>query len=1309
MPCMRRPHYQPLLALLLSWLLACPPFPAYGAQKASRSTDSGAPVKPDPKKAKKLVALGAKEEAAGAYEAALAAYEEAARYAPFDVNIVRMGAALRSKLIRGYSENAERLSLEGNLQGAAQQLAAALHIDPSNTTLLERLQQMEAMRSQAKDLPVEEPPAGLPQAVPDKVKRSFHFQTDLRGAYEQVAAAYGIKASFDPDLPARTVKLRLENVDFDTAMKVLNAESGTFWRALNPKLIFVAADTAEKRKEFEPEMEQTFVLPDSVTPTEMTDVVRAVRDLTGTQRIEQSLNSHSVTIRDTVPRVRLAGAVIQDLERARGEVLLELDFLEVDRNNAAKYGITPPSKLSLYSVPPNLAEALRSAPSYSALLTLLASIFGAVATGGVTSLASAIPPIAAIGGGKTTFLLTLPSATADFSESLSLVRSGRQVLMRAQDGKPATFFVGERYPITLSLLSGSLGVPTLTPSVAGTGILIQTQQFPVGQGPVSMATADFRNAGTQDLAVLNQVDNSITILLNQGGNVSTQFAQATGSPISLGPSSGSAQAGISSPAATLTVTSATLQSIVVTPASAVLAPGGTQQFTATGTFSDGTTQDISSDVTWAAANTAVATIGSQSGLAAGQGSGTTLITATLGSMVSPAATLTGTSATLQSIAVTPATASIARSGTEQFTAAGTFSDGSVQNVTTTATWSSSNSNVATISPASGLARGISVGSTQIKATLGGTSSPAAALTVTSATLKSIVVSPANATIAQGTSQPFTAIGAYSDNSIQDVSSTVVWASSKSSVATIGASSGLATGVAAGTTSITATQGGAGTPVAIAAGSLNSLTDSYPDLAIASQVTNSVTILLGNGDGTFSNPRTSVTYGVGNQPSAIALGTFHSNTDSNVGFVVTNFADNTYSVFTGNGDGTFSQVRGSPFPLPSGEKGPIAVTVNDFNNDGKADLAIVNETSNNVAVLQGNGDGTFKEFPRSPLAVGSFPVAIASGTLAGSTGPALAIANQNDNSVSVYLGNGDGTFAASSQSPLTTSSAPGGVAIADFAQQSNGGIAVTNRSSGTVSVFLDLGSGLFTEALEPAAGTNPGAILAGTFTGNSFPDIVVANNLSDSPGDVTLLISPASVIANSTISQQPYPGSEYVDIGLKVKATPYLHANKEVTLQLEYEIKALSGSNLNGIPVISNRSVTQTIRLKENETSVVTGLLDREETKTLTGIPGFAEIPGAGYLFGSHNNTFTDNELLILITPRRMRIPLRDSRSFYAGRGDSSGRGSAATGTPLAPAPTVEPEEPRPENPPAPPPAPNPPPTAEPEQPPPQQPPPERQN
>ena len=290
--------------------------------------------------------------------------------------------------------------------------------------LLERLKQLNSLRVEAKNAEPEEPPEGMPQLAPAPGKKNFRLQTDLQSAYEQVAAAFGLKATFDPELPARNVKLRLEDVDFQTAMKVLTAETGTFWKVLNSKLIFVAADTSEKRKALDTVIEQTFLLPDSTTPTEMSDVVRAVRDLTGTTRIQQSLNAHTVTIRDTVPRVRLAGAVIKDLEQSHGEVLLEMQFLEVDRNNAMKLGITPPPNLKMYSVPPNLASALRTAPSYTALLTLLASIFGTAATGGLSSLASAIPPIAAFGGGKSTFLLTLPSISADFSQSLSLVHSG---------------------------------------------------------------------------------------------------------------------------------------------------------------------------------------------------------------------------------------------------------------------------------------------------------------------------------------------------------------------------------------------------------------------------------------------------------------------------------------------------------------------------------------------------------------------------------------------------------------------------------------------------------------------------------------------------------------------------------------------------------------------------------------------------------------------------------------------------------------------------------------------------------------------
>jgi hypothetical protein len=448
------------------------------------------------------------------------------------------------------------------------------------------------------------------------------------------------------------------------------------------------------------------------------------------------------------------------------------------------------------------------------------------------------------------------------------------------------------------------------------------------------------------------------------------------------------------------------------------------------------------------------------------------------------------------------------------------------------------------------------------------------------------------------------------------------------------------------------------------------------LLVTDPVANTVTVLLANtaGDGTFTvqpNP-----IAVGSEPSGVVVGTFNSNTNSNPGFVVTNFADSTVSVFLGNGDGTFTQATGSPFVLPSAASGPIAITSADFNNDGIADLAILNQTTKNVTILEGKGDGTFTEFAKSPIPVGNVPVAIASGTLAGSTGPALAIANQADNTATVYLGNGDGTFTLSSQSPLTTDKAPTGIVISDFAQQSTGGIAVTNRDAGTVTVFVDLGSGLFTSALEPAAGTNPTAIVTGAFTGNPFPDIVVTNYISGAAGQATLLISPASLVSNSTIGQTPYPGSEYVDIGLKIKTTPTLHEDKEVTLQMDFDIKSLAGSAVNQIPIISNRSITQTVRLKENETSMVSGLLNLQETKSISGIPGLAKLPGVGYAFGAHNDMYTNDELLILITPRRVRSAVREALSVYAGRGDLAG-GRAVPGGAAA-APVATPEEPPPQ-------------------------------
>jgi general secretion pathway protein D len=135
----------------------------------------------------------------------------------------------------------------------------------------------------------------------------------------------------------------------------------------------------------------------------------------------------------------------------------------------------------------------------------------------------------------------------------------------------------------------------------------------------------------------------------------------------------------------------------------------------------------------------------------------------------------------------------------------------------------------------------------------------------------------------------------------------------------------------------------------------------------------------------------------------------------------------------------------------------------------------------------------------------------------------------------------------------------------------------------------------------------------------------------------------------------------------------LHSNDEVTLQLEFEIRSLSGANVNGIPVISNRSLTQTVRVKLNETSLLGGLLDNEETKSITGLPGFAKFPGIGYAFGRRNNTHSDRELLILVTPRKLRFMSRETKSIYAGKGDI-GSGGGGVGPMVRPLPPVQQEQ-----------------------------------
>ena len=294
---------------------------------------------------------------------------------------------------------------------------------------------------------------------------------------------------------------------------------------------------------------------------------------------------------------------------------------------------------------------------------------------------------------------------------------------------------------------------------------------------------------------------------------------APGNGLALGVNPGSANigasfGGIGATTSALTVTNATITSIAISPANPTLGPGSNQALTATGTFSDATTQTISGapNTNWSSDNTAVAQVntstpGIAKGLVTAISAGTANVTATFNG-VSGSTLVTVSGATLSGITVAPSATFIAPGQNLQFSATGTYSDGSTQNLTTAVQWTSSSTATATIS-AGGNASGNNAGQTTITATLGVVSGTGT-LTVTSATLNTITVTCTQNTIAKSTFVQCNADGNFSDGTSRSITGAVNWSSSDGTVATVSnssASKGVVSAKTLGSVTITATLGG----------------------------------------------------------------------------------------------------------------------------------------------------------------------------------------------------------------------------------------------------------------------------------------------------------------------------------------------------------------------------------------------------------------------------------------------------------------------------------------------------------------------
>jgi len=366
--------------------------------------------------------------------------------------------------------------------------------------------------------------------------------------------------------------------------------------------------------------------------------------------------------------------------------------------------------------------------------------------------------------------------------------------------------------VTMSAIFSGCGGGTATvsnpPALTSIQVTGPSANLTAGQKQQMTAMGTYSNRITKDLTGSATWSPSRTTVatVTAGGMVTANTTGTCTVSAKMGSVTGSAN---------LTV-NVVLVSIAVTPANPAVAPGTKQQFIATGTYNDGSTQNLTGSATWSSSNTAVATISTNTptqGLSKALAPGSSTISATSGT-ISGSTTLTVTSAVITSIAVSPANPNIPLGIAQQFTATGTFSDGSVQDVTGVVTWKSSAMGIASIT-VSGLATGLNIGTTNISATFG-TVSGSTPLTVNAANLASIAITPANGSIAQGTTTQLTATGTFNDGSTRNLTRQVAWSSSDTTVATV-ASNGMATGQprgssGSGTAIITATLGSVSTSV-----------------------------------------------------------------------------------------------------------------------------------------------------------------------------------------------------------------------------------------------------------------------------------------------------------------------------------------------------------------------------------------------------------------------------------------------------------------------------------------------------------------
>jgi len=461
-----------------------------------------------PDHAKSLFDKGADAEARQDYEQAFDYYKQAYNLKPKELKYRTSYERTKFLAAASHVHRGQILRDAGKLDEALAEFQKALEIDPSSFIAQQELRRTQQMINEANHPPpqaaagasalrrrLEQAQGPVELAPISNVPITLKMTADTKVIYETIGKLAGINVLFDPEYTSRQVRIELNGVSLEDALEVVSFETKTFWRPVTTNTIFVAQDTPAKRKELEQNVIKTFYLSNLSQPTELQDVVNTMRTILEVSRIQQLQSQGAIVVRGTPDQMALAQKLVDDLDKAKPEVVVDVAVMQVSRDKMRNLGISPPTSASI---------ALQSNVTQSSLQNQNGQ--GATATSGTPNTIN-LNQLANLDA--TDFQVTIPPATATALLSDSTTKLLQNPQIRALDGQKATLKIGDRVPVA----TGSF-----QPGIGGVGInpLVNTQFQYLDVG-VNIDITPRVHAGREVTLKLSLDISAVTSHVNIGG------------------------------------------------------------------------------------------------------------------------------------------------------------------------------------------------------------------------------------------------------------------------------------------------------------------------------------------------------------------------------------------------------------------------------------------------------------------------------------------------------------------------------------------------------------------------------------------------------------------------------------------------------------------------------------------------------------------------------------------------------------------------------------------------------------------------